>query len=87
MIAAVAYGLYLLACVGLGWWIAGEAEYRRPLTAAEEADLAKLAAAEPTEAELAKRYRETYGSDSYTPEQIARLIAAAPVARWRNRRP
>jgi len=44
VIALVAYGLYLVACVGLGWWIAGEAEYRRDLTAAEEADLAELSA-------------------------------------------
>ena len=44
MIALVAYGLYLVACVGLGWWIAGEAEYRRDLTADEEADLAELSA-------------------------------------------
>lgn len=31
--------------------------------------------------ELAKRYRETYGRDSYTPEQVDRMVASAPVVK------
>lgn len=40
-----------------------------------------------TDAELAKRYRETYGRDSYTPELLEHLIATAPVIRRERRTP